>query len=393
MISTSCLREVEGHPQSREFEFLCCTAGVWGRRDRARLLLSQGIDWRWLSDLAGAHGVRPQLLRVLRSECWSDVPAEVQREFEVFQRYHLARSLHIANELINIGEQFTKKGIRYAVFKGVALSILLYKDLAGREFNDIDVIVDEKDVRLAEKIIESFGYVAPSGNAQFRTAFLSYQRQYQFVDKAANLAVDLHWDFVGSGEYFPISTSEIWSTLGSASIAGRDIPTLGLSELAIFLAGHGTKEGWRSLGWIIDFGEFLQQNPDLEWDTVYRRARHHRCGRSILLATSLAVALLGVRITPALANLMAQDPGLRPLTERVLKRVLQGTTAPRYPWSELCERWPQRLRACLMLLSNRTTGDFEALPLPRQMWRLYHLTRPIRLAIRGLSSDSENSGG
>jgi hypothetical protein len=392
MICTSSLREVNP-PQSREFEFLCCTAGSWEGRDRARLLLSQGFDWRWLADLAEAHGVRPQLLRALRGEYWDDVPGEIREEFELFQRYHLARSLHVANELINIGEQFAKKGIRYAVFKGIALSILLYKDIAGREFNDIDVIVDDENMPAAEEIIESFGYVAPYGNAHFRNAFLSYQRQYQFVDRAAQLAVDLHWDFVGSGECFPISTSEIWSTLGSVSIAGRDIPTLGSSELAIFLAGHGTKEGWRSLGWITDFGEFLRQSPDLDWEILYRRARQHQCGRSILLATSLAAALLGVRITPALADLMMQDPGLRPLTEKVLKRVLEGATGLRYPWSELCERWPQRIRACLMLLSNRTTGDFEALPLPRRMWRLYHLTRPIRLAIRGLSSASGKSGG
>ena len=32
------------------------------------------------------------------------------------------------------------------------------------------------------------------------------------------------------------------------------------NEMALFLAGHGTKEGWRCLGWVGDFAMFIEKH-------------------------------------------------------------------------------------------------------------------------------------
>src|SRR5262249_44142460 len=127
-------------------------------------------------------------------------------------------------------------------------------------------------------------------------AFLSYQRQFMFVRETPRLAVDLHWDFTASYVPFPIRPAEIWSDLEEVNIGGREVPTLGRNDLALFLAGHGTKEGWRCLGWVADFAMFIEKHRNLDWDHLLDRARRRGCGQSILLGLHLAAQLLGSRV-------------------------------------------------------------------------------------------------
>jgi hypothetical protein len=44
------------------------------------------------------------------------------------------------------------------------------------------------------------------------------------------------------------------------------------------------------------------------------------------------------------------------------------------------DRLRHRLWPLATLLSTRTVGDYESMPLPRAFWGIYYLTRPFRLA-------------
>jgi hypothetical protein len=39
-----------------------------------------------------------------------------------------------------------------------------------------------------------------------------------------------------------------------------------------------------------------------------------------------------------------------------------------------------RLWPVATLLTTRTVGDYQAMPLPKSLWQFYYLTRPFRLA-------------
>ena len=39
-----------------------------------------------------------------------------------------------------------------------------------------------------------------------------------------------------------------------------------------------------------------------------------------------------------------------------------------------------RLWPVVTLLTTRTVGDYQAMPLPKSLWGIYYLTRPFRLA-------------
>src|SRR5262249_19701779 len=157
---------------------------------------------------------------------------------------------------------------------------------------DLDVIIQEADLSKAEDILSACGYKADFSDKAYRSAFLSYQGQYAFRNRDTGISVDLHWQLSPKGVAFPFQMAELWPRLEEVKIAGRTVPTLAPDDLALFLAAHGTKEGWRSLVWVSDFGEFLRRYPDIDWADVFDRSQRANSSRPLLLAITLASVLL-----------------------------------------------------------------------------------------------------
>ena len=202
----------------------------------------------------------------------------------------------------------------------------MYGDLSLREFSDLDVIVHEADLCKAEDILTSSGYQADFPDREYRSAFLSYQGQYAFRHPKTAISVDLHWRLSSKGVAFPLHSAEIWSRLEQVTIAGRIIPTLAHDDLALFLAAHGTKEGWRSLVWLCDFAELLRKCHDIDWTAVFERAQRSHSSRPLLLAILLAVSLLDAPAPVELVDRARNNSAVRSLAEKAQLRMLR--TAP-----------------------------------------------------------------
>jgi hypothetical protein len=376
--------------RSTEFYLLCSVARVNPESGQIATALRGEIDWTVLVRLAAAHSVRPQLINALQKLEWVGVPVETKRSLLDFLRLHKARSLFVAGELTRVSNQFSQKAIRFATFKGPSLAAGLYGDFALRECNDIDLIVEEQQIARAEAVLESLGYSSVFGGPLFRRAFLGYQKQYAFVRNNPKLAIDLHWDFTGSSTPFPLSAFEIWRDLDNMNIGGQAVPVLAPANLALLLAGHGAKEGWRCLSWVADFAMFVEKHRYLDWIDLLERARRQGCGRTVLVGCGLAARLLGARLNADVLRLTENDAQARRATDALVRRISNGFPAPaldrEFGDLELCENWSQKARTIRKLVTTRTVGDYVSMPLPRPLWRMYHLTRPFRLATKVITN-------
>lgn len=366
-----------------EFDLLCSAARPVPDLSRIRRSLADGIDGELLVLLAAQHGVRSNLLRCLADLSWVSTPPVVRKKLESFRHYHLQRTLSVTQELVTVAAALTDAGIPYATFKGPMLALQLYGDLALREYSDLDLIVPEREMERAEQVLAGRGYRNAQGDRAFRQAFLRHQRQYALVREGFDAAIDLHWDFTVDPLPFPLRPAEIWSRLAFVSIGGRSVPTLAGEELALLLAGHGTKEGWRNLGWVCDFAMLAERVPDLDWSRIHERARRNRTGNAILLAFAIAHLLLETPLPPPLADLVEHDPGLVARAEGLVTRLRSAPPEEvvHAPLEDLllCDHASDRVRTAIKLTLAPTPGDYEALPLPPALWPLYRLTRPIRL--------------
>jgi hypothetical protein len=369
---------------SAEFDLLCLAARPRPDFAKIRERLRVGVDVDVVMELAAQHGVRPNLLQALSRLSWDQVPARMREGLERFQHGHLLRALSVSNELIGLAAGFSDCGIDFAAFKGPVLAMQLYGDVALREYADIDIIVPPAQMDRAERVLFARGYRNTQGDQAFRRAFLRHQRQYAFVRDDVDAAVDLHWDFSAELLPFPVHAAEIWSALKPVVIGGVDIPSLAGADLVLLLAGHGTKEAWRSVGWVCDFATLVERLPDLDWSSLHARARRNGSGCSILLAAAMARELLDQPAAPFLAAALDRNPGILDLARELAGRLRSAFPADieRANLEDLmlCDRLGDRILASTKIAMTPTPGDYHALPLPAALWPTYRLTRPVRLA-------------
>jgi hypothetical protein len=369
-----------------EFQFLCLAAGPRPELTGLRELLRRGVDHRALMRLAGGHGVRPSLLHCLAELSWETVPDDVKADLESFRQQHLLKSLSLAGELHRLAKFLSDRSIPFVAFKGPTLADTLYGGLAAREYNDVDIIVPPRWIDAAEEVIESIGYASPQGDRRFRRAFLAAQRQYAFVRADQGIAIDLHWSFGGAHVPFPLDSGEIWDKPPLLSIGGQDVPVLSLPNLALLLAGHGTKEGWAMLKWVSDFARVVDHHRDLDWEALHALAVARGCGGAVLLACAMAEELLNVPAPHALVSRIAGSDRVRKQTAKIAGTMRRGLRPPvqmeHFADLLLCDRPTDRLRGALRLLFTPTAGDYEAMRLPPALWGAYYACRPCRLVFK-----------
>jgi Uncharacterised nucleotidyltransferase len=369
-----------------EFQLLLHSARSCPDAESIRGLVRKGVDWPILLTLAARHCVRPLLLQTLKSVCWDAVPLNTQLELTRFNKANVKKNLLFTAELLRLLSLFQQSGIPIAGFKGPILAHSIYGNMSLREFSDLDVIVHKTDLTKAEDILAACGYQADFADKDYRSAFLSYQRQYAFRDSNTGISVDLHWQLSSKGVAFPLKLPKIWPRLVELTIAGRTVLTLAHDDLALFLAAHGTKEGWRSLIWVCDFAELLRKCHDIDWLEVFDRAHRSHSSRSLLLAINLASTLLDAPTPADLIVKARANSAVRALAEKAQLRLLSA--APQGELSEFlnslntydCLR--HRLWPVVTLLTTRTVGDYQAMPLPKSLWGSYYLIRPCRLAYK-----------
>lgn len=374
---------------SAEFELICLAAHPTPDLARIRERLHRGVDHPALIELAAVHGVRPHLLHCFGLLGWETVPESQRTALEHFRRHHLTRTLSLVSELCRLADRFDAASIPFMSFKGPTLALALHSDLARREYNDIDVLVPDEHVGAAEDVLTAMGYHNVQGDHAFRQFFLASFKQYAFTRADGAAAVDLHWSFSGAHVPFPLTTADAWNHASSITIGDREIPSVAGTDLALLLAGHGTKEAWSLLKWVSDFAFMIQRHRNLDWADIHRRARTRGCGDTVLLGCMIVAELLDLAPPDALTRPLTQSDSIRRRALRSIDRLqqakpvlLQGENLEDLG---LCDRRLQKVAGALRIALTPTAGDYAALKLPRSLWPAYHLTRPFRLAFKALA--------
>src|SRR5262249_8480714 len=114
----------------REFQLLLYCARSQPDAQSIRQLVNEDVNWQALVELAQQHYVRPLLLQSLKSVCWDAVPQTTKLELERFNRANVQKNLFFARELLRLFGLFQQNRIPIATFKGPALAVSIYGDLA-----------------------------------------------------------------------------------------------------------------------------------------------------------------------------------------------------------------------------------------------------------------------
>ena len=358
--------------------------------DHLRGLLAGPLDWPALLDRARWHGIMPLLYHHIRATGLAAPPDALARLRSHFVA-NARRNLHLGGELVRLLALLRERGIVAVALKGPLLAVAAYGDIALRQFQDLDILVQPHELTATRATLREAGYAPEEAvDPRREPASRRWRCAEEFVDRRRQIAIDVHWDIVPRVLSVEVDRAWLLDGVQPLAFAGAQVPVLATGPTILFLCIHGGKHCWDRLEWIAALAEILRRRRDVPWTALEHHARRAGACRLLYLGLHLAHALLDAPLPPAVAAAAASDPGVGRLAQKVLARLVGGPCAPRSIASaarfQLAarERGRDRARYGLRLALAPTVGDWNTVALPRPLSGAYYLLRPARLAFKYL---------
>lgn len=382
----------------KEIELLLCCARLGlgaSQQARVRALLGEDLDWDFLFVMSMRHGLMPLLYRHLSVEFSDAVPVAQLKKFREHYRHNAARNLYLTGELCRILKQFEHEGIEAIPYKGPALAVAAYGDIALRQFIDLDILVRPRDVRLASRLLVEQGYESHFNiDERQEAAFLRLSYVQLFTRDEGRSAVELHWTIAPRFFSFPLKTEQLLERARTITLAGtQEAHAPATEDLIMMLAVHGAKDLWERLEWVTSIAELCMQG-DIDWPRLFKQASAHGGRRMLLLGLFLAHELLETPLPEDVWRKVAAEPSIDMLGAEVKRRLFhegESDTSLRRKISfhlRTKERRRDRARYCALFALTTTPVDWSLAPLPPALSFVYYVLRPFRLAKKYMFSPS-----
>lgn len=354
--------------------------------DRIRASVAAGPDWDRLVLLAQRHRLVPLLYAHLSQICGDAVPAPTLAFLRDYTQRNTAFVLLLTGQLARLLKILDANGITAVPFKGPALALTLYGNVARRQFADLDILVRPRDVPQAARLIESEGFeplvpVAPA----MRTRLLRHAYVQMFHSHDSRTLVELHWDVAEPHWAVRFDADAMWGRLQPMALPGAMAYVPGAEDLLLLLCVHNVRHDADSLEGICSIAALLRGTPDLDWPRVWRQSEQMRCRRILELGLLLAEGLFDVRLPPAAAAPLRRSGAPLAMAATAARHLVAGA-APARTWRRqvafqmrLKDRPGDRARYCGRILMS-TPEDWAVLRLPASLAFAYPLVRVLRLA-------------
>jgi hypothetical protein len=375
--------------REHELLLLLCSRGDEAAQRRAGEFARSGsFDWEYVARLAHRHAVSPLLYRALQTFARGAAPEQVRKALHEKYRANAARNLLLAGELLRLSGLFESERTGLLAYKGPALAVAAYGDLSLRRFVDLDIIVRERDVERAAKLLRDSGYAPQGLTPEQEAALARTQHNIAYARDGGRLIVELHRD-VASKDFADVTFDEgAWARAMRVPLLGGAVSAPSAEDLLLALCVHGAKHLWERLAWVCDVAGLVNSRAELDWRAVFERAAAARVERMLLLGLRLARGLADASLPEEVWRKVEEDEAVARLSTDAAARMFDGEEYA--PASFLRSvgfnlrarrRARERLRYFRFILTP-TDGDLAALALPARLSFVYYLLRPFRLLLK-----------
>jgi Uncharacterised nucleotidyltransferase len=347
------------------------------------------VDWDYVYDLARRHSVIPLVYSQLSTTAAANVPPDQLARLKSDYQDNVARNLLLTAELCSILQIFEAAGVEAVPYKGPALAVYAYRNLALRRFVDLDILVRKADILRAKELLTARDFVCRTHWTKTQEALLlRTQHNLSLSREEGRMVVELHWEVASSLFASSLQAETFWLRLETIRLNNVAVKSLSTEDLLLSLCVHGSKHLWERLAWICDVAELAKTRTDLDWSVVLERAASSGNQRMLFLGLYLASSLLDAPLPKQVKSRFEADRMVASLAMQVSKRLFGDVgQAPasigqtfRFQWA-LRAGWRSRLRYCRLLLQP-TDADIETIPLPRPLSFAYYVMRPFGLLRR-----------
>ena len=360
-----------------------------------RSLMAGPLNWDSLLAGASCHSVTPLLAKQLSAIAGDALsPAQLER-LKDLARVTAVRNLALTAELIAILDLFRSEGLQAIPYKGPVLAAQAYGDFTLREFEDLDLILRQKDMPKANRLITSLGYRAKYSWTLSPHATASLiPGEYCYRNERRRMIIDLHTEH--TLRHFPLrpDIDALAERLVRVSLGGHVIETFGPEDGLSLLCIHGSKDFWERISWIADVAEFVQAHPRLDWDQVIHRAESLRASRMLHLGLALAMRFFDLQLPGEILRRVEADEIAGVLAGEIEQRIFYdgansiGAAGRFWFRRRMLEGIFDGWRYSARLAISPAEEDWEMVRLPRALAPLYVALRPLRLLLKYGASDA-----
>jgi hypothetical protein len=350
-------------------------------------------EWQPFARLCEYHQVTPFVFCRLK-EAQNASPAGLveylhRRFFEIS-----ARNYRLAQEAVELASLLQEQGIPVLAYKGPAVAMAVYGDLALRQYQDIDLVIRDRDLPKTMDLLMQRGFdLAPYSCQPDNPKDVSHSHETTLAAPDKTYFIDLHWRLAPEqAQAFCPDIKKMWDRIETIRLPQGSVDTFCREDLFVALCSHGTVHRWGRLKWLLDVAEILRDPVGLNWDRIETMTFDRPLARSaISLAVLLAADLLHAPMPVALpievqaaervrvvATAICEELFTRGHTTGNNHTALLGLEGSIASWIDyLWVRYPKLFFEHAIVRID--AKDRALISLPQQLDFLYYIVRPFRL--------------
>lgn len=298
------------------------------------------------------------------------------------------QNMLMTNELINVTKLLKENGIESIAFKGPVLSHLAYGDVVSRQYVDLDILVDKSLLIKTQDILESNNYFQKYKLEEYQKEKLKdVVHDISFTNKKNNVDIELHWT-LSSGEFFiDLEKLNYLEDIKKYYINNSEVNIFLNEKLFIYLCVHGYKHLWERIEWLVDIYYLLEKN-NLNIEKIIKMSREIDSDRIVLSTLVICQKLFG--FTVKLKNILDEDYNLITKSNHFYDKLIKdyclnnnNNNNREISFSQfyMLKSFSYRKKYVISFFIP-TQKDFEVIKLPRFLYFIYYLIRPINIIIR-----------
>lgn len=356
--------------------------------ERVAAMAGAKTDWARFLILAEKHGALLPVANQLLAAGKERIPPVWRKVLERGLDRRSFAAVRLAAAMLEALAALDAAGVTAVPYKGPALAHLLYGNVSHRECGDVDFLVRQRDVPRIVPVLERLGYATHFPAALVSANPRPAPSEYSFYLGKKKALLEFHTERTLRHFPSPPDFEREWHALDSIQMGGRRVPMLSRESLLLYLCVHGGKDFWQRVQWINDIAALVEQGAEMNWDSVFARARAARAEGMLLLGLALARDPLGAELPEEASRRLAAAPG----TERLAGQIRRRLFEPEPVEPGALERFRFRsamhgggwrsLSYSLRLALTPTEEDARIVSLTPALSPLYGLLRPIRLLYR-----------
>jgi putative nucleotidyltransferase-like protein len=258
--------------------------------------VSGAVHWNQLPERAARLGVAELVhVTLARRGDGAHLPPEVLRRLERAYYAQAVRNARLGANLQDVLAAFSRHGVRVIVLKGAAIAELVYDNIALRPMGDLDVLVQPRDLELAERLVQELGYVAYERwrPVEWYRRHHHHLAPYHSPDAASYVEVHRHIFPPEAGVQLPIE--DLWQRARPADFGPASALVLAPADLLLHLcvALSAVDHFVGGLRTLCDIAAAITRyEEELDWASLLESARAYGVEQHLYYGLWLASSLL-----------------------------------------------------------------------------------------------------